>query len=79
VSLRGRGSVAKSRAINKRQENAIVRYFRETWFELKKVAWPTREEALNLTGIVLVVTTFLALLLSVMDYVFSSAFGLFLK
>jgi preprotein translocase subunit SecE len=34
-------------------ENPIVRYFRETRGELRKVAWPSREEATRLTLIVL--------------------------
>jgi preprotein translocase subunit SecE len=62
----------------KKGENAIIRYLRETWFELRKVSWPTRSEAINLTVIVVAVTTFLAILLGVMDWVFSTAFGLFL-
>lgn len=62
----------------KKGENAIIRYLRETWFELKKVSWPTRTEAINLTVIVVAVTTFLALVLGIMDWVFSTAFGLFL-
>jgi preprotein translocase subunit SecE len=65
-------------ATAKKQENAIVRYLRETWFELKKVSWPTRKEAVNLTIIVIVVTTFLAIVLGLMDWLFSLAFGLFL-
>jgi preprotein translocase subunit SecE len=70
--------VAKSGSEKKNQENAILHYLRETWFELKKVSWPTRSEALNLTGIVVAVTTFLALVLGLMDWLFASAFGLFL-
>jgi preprotein translocase subunit SecE len=70
--------VAKSIAANKKQENAIVRYFRETWFELKKVSWPTRAEAVNLTIIVVVVTTFLSIVLGLMDWLFSMGFGLLL-
>jgi preprotein translocase subunit SecE len=35
------------------QENALVRYFRETRGELRKVTWPTREESTRLTVIVL--------------------------
>jgi preprotein translocase subunit SecE len=62
----------------KKGENAIVRYFRETWFELRKVSWPTRSEAINLTLIVVAVTAFLALVLGVLDWVFQTAFGLFL-
>ena len=70
--------MAKSIAAGKKQENAIVRYFRETWFELKKVSWPTRAEAVNLTIIVVVVTTFLSMVLGLMDWLFSMGFGLLL-
>ena len=70
--------MAKQAIASKTQENAIVKYFRETWFELKKVSWPTRAEAMNLTLIVILVTSFLAIVLSLMDWVFSLIFGLFL-
>jgi preprotein translocase subunit SecE len=70
--------VARSATARKREENAIIRYFRETWFELKKVSWPTRREAVNLTIIVLVVTTFLAIILAILDWLFQMGFGLFL-
>ncbi len=70
--------MARVEVLKKAQDNRVVRYFRETWFELKKVSWPTRSEAVNLTLIVIVVTTFLALVLGLMDWVFSSLFGLFL-
>jgi len=69
--------VAKSEN-EKVRDNAIVRYFRETWFELKKVSWPTRVEAVNLTMIVIVATSFLALVLGLMDRLFSWVFSLFL-
>ena len=59
-------------------DNAIFRYFRETWFELRKVSWPTRSEAINLTLIVVAVTMFLALILGILDWVFQTGFGLFL-
>ena len=70
--------MAKSVTEKKSGENAIVRYLRETFFELKKVSWPTRSEATNLTLIVITVTTILALILGIMDWVFTMAFGLFL-
>jgi preprotein translocase subunit SecE len=56
----------------------VTQYLRETWFELKKVSWPTRSEATNLTIIVVSVTTFLALVLGVLDWLFQTAFGLLL-
>jgi len=70
--------VAKSAAAKQQKENAIVRYLRETWFELKRVSWPTRNEAINLTVVVVVVAAFMAVVLSLMDWSFSSMFGLFL-
>lgn len=60
------------------RDNAVLRYFRETWFELKKVSWPSRVEAVNLTIIVIVATAFLAIVLGLMDRLFSWVFGLFL-
>ena len=46
----------KSKSSERRQPNRIQRYFKETIGELKKVNWPTRQEATNLTIIVLIVT-----------------------
>jgi preprotein translocase subunit SecE len=59
-------------------ENRFFRYLRETYYELRRVSWPTRSEALNLTGIVIAVTTLLAIILGLMDWLFSWGFGLFL-
>jgi preprotein translocase subunit SecE len=70
--------VARSATTSKQRDNRIVQYVRETWFELRKVSWPTRREAINLTGIVIAVTTFLAIVLGGMDWVYSTIFGLFL-
>lgn len=39
-----------------KQDNRLVRYFKETRAELRKVHWPNRQEARNLTIIVLAVT-----------------------
>lgn len=46
-----------------KQENRLVRYFRETRAELRKVHWPTRNEARNLTLIVLAVTVAMTIFL----------------
>jgi len=35
-----------------KKENVIVHFYRETVGELRKVSWPTRAEATNLTMIV---------------------------
>lgn len=42
-------------------------FLRDSYFELKKVIWPTREESLQTTLIVFIVTTFMALVLWGLD------------
>ncbi len=54
----------------KGKENSLVRYFRETMAELRKVRWPSREETWMLTRVVLVVTLAMAVFLGVLDFVF---------
>jgi preprotein translocase subunit SecE len=56
--------------------NAIVRFYRETRAELRKVTWPTRQEAINLTVIVLVVVFSMSVFLGVLDYLFTRFFAL---
>ncbi len=62
-----------------RQPSTLNRYFRETIGELKKVSWPTREEAINLTKIVLIVIIAMALFLGVLDLLFGEFFALLLR
>ena len=53
--------------------DALTRYFRETRGELRKVTWPTREEAWRLTLIVLAVSAVMAVFLGViLDTSFSN-------
>jgi preprotein translocase subunit SecE len=70
--------VAKA-AKTARKENRIIRYFRETRSELRKVVWPTRQEATNLTIIVLAVTVLMSALLGFLDFVFTKLFGLIIR
>ena len=62
-----------------KHENRLVRYFKETRAELRKVTWPTRKEARNLTLVVLAVTFVMAIFLgAIVDPFFSwLAAGLF--
>ncbi|MBN1994928.1 MAG: preprotein translocase subunit SecE [Anaerolineae bacterium] len=48
----------------------MVRYFQETRAELRKVTWPTRDEAKNLTMIIVAVTVAMAVFLGLLDFVF---------
>jgi preprotein translocase subunit SecE len=56
------------------QQNAVARFYRETVGELRKVSWPTREDAMRLTGIVLIVLVVMAIILGAVDWV--GAWGL---
>lgn len=71
--------MAKGKATKKKatvwKDNAVVRYLRDTRAELRKVSWPTREEAWSLTKVVLAVTVSMALLLGLLDYLFSLELG----
>jgi len=49
----------------------LARYLRETRAELRKVSWPSREEAWNLTLIVLGASAAMSLVLGASDFVFS--------
>jgi len=62
-----------AKAIANKEPNAIVRYYRETVGELKKVVWPTWPEARRLTLIVLLVIVVMAAILGGADYVFTQA------
>jgi preprotein translocase subunit SecE len=52
------------------KDNRIVRWYRETESELRKVVWPTRKEWTNLTLIVCIVTVVAAMFLGVTDFIF---------
>ena len=54
-----------------RQENRFQKWYRETRAELAKVIWPTRQEGLRLTLIVLVVTVIAAIVIFGIDSLFS--------
>lgn len=59
-------------------DNPIVRYLRETRAELSKVSWPTRQDATNLTLVVLVTVVVSSLVLGAFDLLFESLFKLVL-
>jgi preprotein translocase subunit SecE len=63
--------VAKQKSAKKQSGNAVVRYLRDTRAELRKVRWPTRQEAWSLTKIVLAVTISMALFMGLFDNLFS--------
>ncbi len=51
------------------RENRLSRFWRETVAELKKVVWPTRDQAINLTVIVIVTVVAMSAFLGAVDYI----------
>ncbi len=72
--------VAKvEKSVVRQQPNRISRFFNETMAELRKVNWPTRQEAQNLTKIVIVVIIAMATFLGVLDFIFLKLFAIILS
>ena len=65
----------EEKAVAYKQPNAIQRYFKETIGELRKVSWPTRKEATNLTVVVLIVTFVMSMYLGFLDLIFARLFA----
>lgn len=61
-----------------KKPNKIQKWWNETVGELRKVTWPTKEEAIKMTKIVVVVVLATAVFLGVVDFVFSRLIGLML-
>jgi preprotein translocase subunit SecE len=59
-----------------KEPNALVKFYRETVGELRKVVWPTWPEARNLTAIVLGVILVGAIFLGSADFLFAELFKL---
>ena len=58
------------------KENRIAQYFRETRAELRKVVWPTRLEATNLTAIVVATIVIMSIFFGAVDYLLTQLFRL---
>ncbi len=61
-----------------KKPNKIVKWWNETVGELRKVVWPTKEEAWRMTKIVLVVVLGTAVFLGAIDFAFSKLIGVLL-
>ena len=61
----------KQSSSSKKKSNRIVRWWKSTVGELRKVSWPTPQDAWKLTKVVLVVVFVMAAILGLLDFVFS--------
>jgi len=60
----------ESKPVEKRERkepNIVQRYYRETIGELRKVSWPTRQEAINMTILVVIVLVVMTIFLGTVD------------
>ncbi len=48
----------------------IKQFLREAYSELQKVSWPTREQTIQYTTLVVVISISVALFLGLLDYLF---------
>ena len=58
------------------RENVIIRTFREVRSEMKKVVWPTREETIRLTIVVIAISALISVLLFMADTIFATLLAL---
>lgn len=50
------------------------RFFKETKAELKKVTWPTKDQLIHNTGIIITFIILITIILSVLDVAFAKLF-----
>ena len=51
--------------------NRIRRFVEESWSELKKVTWPTREQVRNLTVLVFIISAAVGAYIALFDVLFT--------
>ncbi len=66
VASTARPSAAEALA-RRRNGPSLTTFFQESRAELRKVTWPTRQEAMNLTIAVIAMTVFIAAFLGIID------------
>lgn len=68
---RSSGRPAPSRAALAGQRLLQWRFLAETWAELKKVTWPSRQDTVRLTTLVIALSAAVGIVLGVIDLIFS--------
>ena len=68
----------KTQAAVKKPSKERFKFISDIVAELRKVTWPTRAEALRLTGLVIAFTVAVAIILGVIDYGFAKLMNVIL-
>ncbi|EFI41925.1 MULTISPECIES: preprotein translocase subunit SecE [Peptoniphilus] len=66
--------MAAKDSVKKTEEKSLSKYFRGVKSEFKKVVWPTKQEVLNYSAIVIVVSILFSLLLALYDKIVLTLF-----
>ena len=69
-------AVAKMDKEKEPRENALLRTLREVRSEMKKVVWPTRDETVRLTIVVIALSAVISVVLFSADALFATLLGL---
>jgi preprotein translocase subunit SecE len=54
-------------------------FFSEVKSELSKVVWPTKEETIRLTGIVIIISIVVGVFIGSLDFIFTNIAGLIIR
>ena len=71
-----RKSIPVNKSVKLSNRFSIIRFFSEVIGELRKVTWPSRQEATRLTILVLNLSITIGILLGIVDYFFSRLMAL---
>lgn len=59
--------------------NIVISFFKSVRHELYQVTWPTKDETIRLTGLVLIASVAVGIYLGALDYVFSQVVSVIIK
>ena len=59
--------------------NKIIEYIKGVYLEMKRVSWPTRSEIVSSTVIVILVSVFVALVIFVLDRIFTALLSIVIR
>lgn len=57
----------------------IIDYVKKVYLEMRKVTWPTRKELINSTIVVVIISAIVALIVFVLDTIFSNLLQLIMS
>jgi len=57
----------------------VINYIKKVYLEMRKVTWPTRNDLVNSTIVVIVISAIVAVIVFVLDTIFTSVLGIILK